>query len=102
MRAKEILYEDYTERLQSDLANLLVGAKGNGVSTLNTSQLAKELQRMGYSVNNNNIMQLLQNNPNVSSSTPDSITLAGTGSDQESSDSAARVKDMADKANKLG
>jgi hypothetical protein len=59
---------------------------------------------MGYSVDANSIMMLLQNNPNIMNVSPESVTLSG-GPDQASAgqgqDSAARVGDMAQKATKI-
>lgn len=104
MRAKEILYEDYNQRLDSDLNNLLIGAKGNGAQDINTQDLANQLQQMGYAVDPNSLMTLLQNNPSVTNVTPDSITLAGPeGAAQgQEDDSASHVKDMAQSASSLG
>lgn len=104
MRAKEILYEDYNQRLELDLNNLLIGAKGNGAQDINTRDLANQLQGMGYAVDPNSLMSLLQNNPSVMNATPDSITLAspeGAQAGQEQ-DSASHVKDMAQSASSLG
>lgn len=104
MRAKEILYEDYSQRLDSDLNNLLIGAKGNGAQNVDTQAIANELQGMGYSVDANSLMTMLQNNPIVMNATPESITLTGpenaTGTGQ-TQDNAARVSDMASKATKI-
>lgn len=104
MRAKEFLYEDYNQQLQSDLNNLLVGAKGNGAPTIDTSDLVQQLQRMGYSVDTNNLMPLLQNNPAVANATPENITLASPEGESagQAQDSAAKVGDMAQKATKIG
>lgn len=105
MRAKEILYEDYNQRLESDLNNLLIGAKAASAQDINTQDLANQLQRMGYSVDVNSLMSLLQNNPSVTNATPDSITLAGpegAPTPGETQDSASHVKDMAQKASTLG
>ena len=108
MRAREILQEDYNQSLQSDLNNLLVAAKANGVQQLKTQDIVDQLYGMGYSVDINSIMSLLSNNPTIMNATPEMITMtspegasdaaAGT-SDQ---DSASRVSDMAAKATKLG
>jgi hypothetical protein len=104
MRAKEILYEDYNQRLEMDLNNLLIGAKGNGAQDINTRDLANQLQGMGYAVDPNSLMNLLQNNPSIANATPDSITLASPEGDQagQEQDSASHVKDMAQSASSLG
>jgi len=105
MRARELLCEDYNQQLASDLNNLLIGAKGSGATNIQTQNLANELQSMGYSVNVNSLMSLLQDNPIVMNATPESITLSGpenaTG-DGQTQDNAARVGDMAQKATKIG
>lgn len=104
MRAKEVLYEDYNQRLESDLNNLLIGAKGTGATNIETDQLASQLQGMGYSVDTNSLMSLLQNNPNVMNATPESITLSGpeNANAGQTTDSASRVSDMAAKATNIG
>jgi hypothetical protein len=104
MRAKEILYEDYSQRLDSDLNNLLIGAKGNGAQNINTQAIANQLQGMGYSVDVNSLMAMLQNNPIVASATPESITLTGQegAAGGQTQDNASRVSDMAAKATKIG
>lgn len=104
MRAKEFLFEDYNQQLESDLNNLLIGAKGNGAPNINTSALANQLQKMGYSVDVNNLMPLLQNNPAVANATPESITLASPEGEVagQAQDSASKVGDMAQKATKIG
>ncbi len=104
MRATEILYEDYSQRLDSDLNNLLIGAKGNGATNVNTQALSNQLQNMGYSVDVNSLMSMLQNNPIVANATPESITLTGPENAQgggQTQDSASRVSDMAAKATKI-
>ena len=105
MRAKEILYEDYSQRLDSDLNNLLIGAKGNGAQNVDTQDIADQLQGMGYSVDVNSLMAMLQNNPIVTNATPESITLTtadGAANAGQTQDSAAHVSDMAAKATKIG
>lgn len=104
MRAKEFLYEDYADRLASDLDNLLIGAKGSGATSIQTQALVDRMQNMGYSVDINNIMSMLQANPNVMSATPQQISLTSEDdtSVDDQDDSANRVSDMAQKASKLG
>lgn len=104
MRAKEILYEDYTQRLESDLNNLLIGAKGNGAQDVSTQDIVGQLQGMGYSVDVGSLMSMLQNNPIVTNSTPESITLSAPegSAGGQTQDNAARVSDMAAKATKIG
>ena len=103
MRAKE-LYEDYNQQLDSDLTNLLVGAKGAGVSEIDTSKLAARMQKMGYSVDANSILVALQNNPVVLNASPESVRLNSENGDENGAeqgseqDTAAQVSDMAQKA----
>ena len=106
MRAREILQEDYNESLESDLNNLLIGAKGSGAQEIKTQDLVTQLQGMGYSVSDNSLMLLLSRNPAVLNATPSFVRLTdpeGTefGGSDPAQDTAARVGDMAQKATKL-
>lgn len=107
MRAREILEENYNQSLESDLNNLIIGAKGNGAEEISTQDVVAQLQGMGYSVDQNSIMSLLSRSPVVLNATPQMITLKGpegampAGGDP-AQDSAARVSDMASKATKIG
>ena len=106
MRAREIIQEDYRESLESDLNNILVGAKGAGATDINTQDLVSQLIGMGYAVNKNSIMPLLSKNPIVLNFTSQNINLTepegseDMNTDTDKQDSAARVTDMAIKAAK--
>ena len=111
MRAREILQEDYNQSLQSDLNNLLVAAKGNGLQQIKTQDIVDQLYGMGYSVDVNSIMSLLSNNPTTMNATPEMIAMtapegatgdAGDAGGTGDQDSASRVRDMAAQATKLG
>lgn len=105
MRARE-LQENYNQALDSDLNNLLIGAKGNGAAELNMNDLVMQLQGMGYSVSPHSLMLLLSRNPNVLNATPTSVRLKGPEDAMEpggsqGQDSAGQVSDMAQKATKI-
>lgn len=106
MRAREILQEDYNQSLESDLNNLLVGAKAAGAHEVKTEDIVNQLYGMGYSVDVNSIISLLSNNPTVQNATPEMIVMttpdgasAGAGNTQDNAD---RVGDMAQQATKIG
>jgi hypothetical protein len=106
MRAREILQEDYNQNLESDLSNILVGAKGSGASEVNTQAVVDQLYLMGYAIDINSIMSLLSNNPVVQNATPEMINLtqpdgASAGEDNEE-DSAEHVAKMAQDATHIG
>lgn len=110
MRAREILQEDgnYNQSLESDLNNLLVGAKASGAQNIETNAIVQQLYGMGYAVDVNSIMTLLSNNPAVMNATPEQITMTppegsaqGSAGGDGTQDSASRVSDMAQKANSL-
>lgn len=107
MRAREILDENYNQSLESDLNNLLVGAKGAGAQEINTRDLIVQLNGMGYSVNANSIMLLLSRNPMVLNATPTVIKMTGAegasaGAEGSVQDTDAKVSDLAAKATKIG
>lgn len=106
MRARELLEENYSESLESELNNILIGAKGAGANEVSTDDVVAQLYNMGYSVDANSLLPLLSQNPIVMNATPEMINFAapesvssGTGA---VADSAARVGDMAQKATNIG
>jgi len=105
MRAREIIQEDYNQSLESDLNNLLVGAKGNGAQQVRTQDIVATLYKMGYSGDVNSILSLLTNNPTITNATPEMIVLAppeGAETAGAGQDSAEQVGDMAQAATKIG
>ena len=99
MRALEFLLEDYNQKLKNDLNNLLVASKGLDSSEIKTDELIDELQKLGYSsINNNNILELLSDNPIVLNATPEIIKVADKNSVSDTDDSAKKVKELARKA----
>ena len=99
MRAREILQEDYNESLESDLNNILIGAKGSGSTDINTRDVVDQLYNMGYSISVNSIMPLLSNNPVVSNATPEMIKLtkADGASAEDEQDVDSDINSVADK-----
>jgi len=107
MRAREILEENYNQSLETDLGNLLIGAKGAGAEEINTQDLVVQLRGMGYAVDENSIMALLSRNPAVLNATPTLVRMTppegmNQGGSDPAQDTAARVGDMAQKATKIG
>lgn len=107
MRAREILQEDYNQSLESDLTNLIVGAKGTGAKQIRTKDVADQLYAMGYSIDVNSLIPMLGRNPAVLNATPEMINMtepevSATGPAGPTQDNAARVKDMASKATEIG
>lgn len=104
MRLKEFLYEDYNQQLSGDLDNILVGAKAAGIEDINPEAVVRELQRMGYSVDVDSLIALLQNNPIVQNASPSgiSLTAAETSTTDTDQDSANQVDQMAQQAAQKG
>lgn len=99
MRARELL-EDYHENLKSDLDNLLIAAKGNGLEQVQTQTVADELYAMGYSVDVNSLLPLLNNNPIIMNATPQMINMTppeglSSGEDTADQDVDDKTSDMA-------
>jgi len=104
MRAREILDEDYNQSLESDINNLLIVIKGNGVTEISTQKLVDKLQASGYSVSADSLITLLQNNPVVMNVTPEFVELSPPESwttGGQTQDNAAQVSDMAQKATNI-
>lgn len=107
MRAREILEEDYNQNLETDLGNLLVGARAAGAQEINTQDVVSHLENMGYAVNVNSIMGILSRSPLVLNATPTMIRFTPPEGDfaqqnPSTKDSAAQVSDMAQQATNIG
>lgn len=104
MRLTEILREDYSENLDSDLTNLLVNLKSRGATEIKIMDLVRQLRGMGYvSVDQNSIRPLLQANPVVMGIDNTNVTLktSETVGGNESENSAEQVKKLAKKASRI-
>lgn len=106
MRARELI-EDYNQSLESDLNNLLIAAKGNGLQQVSTNDIVDQLYGMGYSVNVNSILPLLSNNPTVMNATPEMINMTAPeggaqGDDTTDQDNTEKVKDLASQSAEKG
>lgn len=75
MRLAEILNEDYNSNLNADLNNILIGAKSSGITQLRPEVVVRQMQRMGYSIDTNSLISMLQDNPVVQNATPTAINL---------------------------
>ena len=103
MKAYELLREDTQERLRNDLQDVLVHAKGQNNSAIDTSSVVSQLSSMGYDVSPESLMQLISEIPLVVSADVDSITLdtnadAAPSEQDTGDDSAEAVKKMAQRA----
>lgn len=102
MRIRELLREDYQSQLNSDVTNILVGAKGQGIDNIPTTALVQQLQKMGYSVDVDSLISLLQDNPAVQNASPEGIRLNGTDGSTDTAgspeDTEMHVDSLAQKA----
>lgn len=96
--------ENYMGQLKSDLNVYLTRMKANGITTIGTDLLVKELEGLGHSLTVESLVDLLANNKYVSRATVDSIDLVGspTASGQDPAKDRERVHNMAVKAAKRG
>ena len=103
MKAYELLREDTQEQLRNDLQDVLIQAKGQNNSAIDTSSVVSQLSSMGYDVSPESLMQLISEIPLVVSADVDSITLdtnadAAPSEQDTGDDSAEAVKKMAQRA----
>lgn len=61
MRAREILREDSASAFESDLEDLLIAAKANGINDINVDTLVDQLNAMGHSVTPDSLISDLEN-----------------------------------------
>lgn len=103
MKAYELLREDTQEQLRNDLQDVLIQAKGQNNSTIDTAYVVNQLSFMGYDVSPESLMQLISEIPLVVSADVNSISLdttAGAAPPEQDTgdDSAEAVKKMAQRA----
>lgn len=91
-------------QLKNDLNVYLTRMKANGITTIGTDLLVRELEGLGHSLTVESLVDLLANNKYVSRATVDSVDLVGspTASGQDTDKDRERVHNMAVKAAKRG
>lgn len=96
--------ENYMGQLKNDLNVYLTRMKANGITTIGTDLLVRELEGLGHSLTVESLVDLLANNKYVSRATVDSVDLVGspTASGQDTDKDRERVHNMAVKAAKRG
>jgi hypothetical protein len=74
MRINEIT-ENYVDKLQADVMNLLMSMLASGETEIPTDSLVKELNQLGYSVTPNSLADVVKNMKLVKSINQDKIVL---------------------------
>ena len=74
MRINEIT-ENYVDKLQADVTNLLMSMLASGETEIPTDSLVKELNQLGYSVTPNSLADVVKNMKLVKSINQDKIVL---------------------------
>lgn len=106
MRFSSFLAENdnYMGQLNNDLNVYLTRLKANGIYTIGTDLLVKELEGLGHSLTPESLIDILGKNKYVSRASIDSIDLVGAPSDTgpDTNNDRERVRSMAVKAAKRG
>ena len=112
MRFRELIVEDYTDALRSEIINLLAAVSAEGVTEVNTENLLADLQAQGYSVDAPTLLQLMDQIEIVQTANADTINIATSDADkmvggdadaveQDRVDSLAKKKSSDDIGDKL-
>jgi hypothetical protein len=103
MRAYEILREDYNAQLESDLNNILVSAKAAGISDIKPEAIVQQMQKMGYSIDVDSLITLLQGSEMIQNASPDNIHVgAETPTADSGVDTQSKVNGLAMSATSKG
>lgn len=96
--------ENYMSQLNNDINIYLTRLKANGMYTIGTDLLVKELEGLGHSLTVESLIDMLANNKYVERATIDSVDLVGspTAKGQGVKDDRQKVRDLAVKAAKRG
>ena len=82
MRIAEILQEShYTDELQNDITNLLIAVAEDGIFKVETQNLLNDLQNMGYSIDEESILDVLDTIGIVRDANPETIDISLSDSD---------------------
>lgn len=101
MKLTQLLSEasNYETQLKHDVNAYLVRLKANGILTIDTGILVKELNDMGYVVTPESLVSLLSNSKYTSAVTVDTIDLVGAPAEKAKADNNRDVvKKLAKKA----
>jgi hypothetical protein len=87
MRYHKLIFEStYIDKIKDDTINLLSMSKTHGFKKIKTSMLIRDLRKMGYNVNEQGILSLLDELDMVSSSDKDFIEINGSDTDDDTDD----------------
>lgn len=81
MKLSEIIVEeesfdtDYTDGMENDLYDLLVAAKANNLSTIDTEKFLTQMKSMGYELEVSTLLTQLQDHPMVHDANETEITI---------------------------
>lgn len=84
MKIKTLLSEssNYEAQLRNDINSYLVRLKANGIPSIDTEIMTRELEDMGYSVTPESLVDILANSKYIQKVTIDTIDLAGAPNSQ--------------------
>ena len=91
--------ETHSQELRDEAINLLIAAQAQGVRTIEPQQLIKSLKDVGYTINMETLIDLLQNEPLIQKIMPQEIVVS-TGDEyyvdaKTKADSDAKIKKAA-------
>ena len=97
MRFRELIVEDYTDALRSEIINLLAAVSAEGVTEVDTENLLADLQAQGYNVDTSSLLQLMDQIDLVQTASADTIQIAtGEGDAMVGAEADAVEKDRVD------
>ena len=76
MRFAELFENDYTDDIQSEIITLLATVSATGVKEVKTSNLLKDLLNMGYSVDEDTLLEILDDLDIVATANKDDISIS--------------------------
>ena len=87
MRYHQLVFEStYIQELKDDIINLLSMSKSQGISKIRTPMLINDLKSIGYDIDENSILPLLDEIEIVSSSDNKFVEINGSGENIDNTD----------------
>lgn len=81
MRYRDLIVEDYSDDLRSEIINLLVAVSVEGIDEVDTQNLLADLQSQGYAIDEAGLLEILDEIDIVSTASADSINIATSDAD---------------------
>jgi hypothetical protein len=99
MRYRELVEMNYSENLRDEIITLLAMVRSDGITEISTANLLKDLTGMGYAINIDGLLMILDDIEIVSTASKETISISTSDTNMMVGDDAEEIE--ADKVDSL-